>query len=213
MKNNFVGFSALVLGFAALAQAQGVPPTPSKVAIIHVQNAILSTKDGQKAATELQTAFAPKQTEIEKRRTEIAALQEQLRKGNATMAEEAKASLMREIDAKNKVLTRETEDAQADLDSSQGKIMQELGNKMMAVIEKYSNQNGYALVLDVSNPQTPVLWAASAIDITNDIVKLYDQANPGGAAPAGTASKPAAPAPPKGVMPTMTAPPPAPKKK
>src|ERR1700730_1739181 len=187
LKNNFVGFSALVLGFAALAQAQGVPPTPSKVAIIHVQNAILSTKDGQKAATELQTAFAPKQTEIEKRRSEIAGLQEQLRKGNATMAEEAKASLMREIDAKNKVLTRETEDAQADLDSSQGKIMQELGNKMMAVIEKYSNQNGYALVLDVSNPQTPVLWAASAIDITPEIVKLYDQANPGtgAAAPVG----------------------------
>ena len=35
------------------------------------------------------------------------------------------------------------------------------------------------LVLDVSNQQTsPVLWAASSIDITNDIVKLYDQANP-----------------------------------
>ena len=61
----------------------------------------------------------------------------------------------------------------------QGKIMQELGNKVMAVLEKYATANGYALVLDVSNPQTPVLWAASAIDITADIVKLYDQANPG----------------------------------
>jgi len=202
----------LVLGFAALAQAQGQPPTPSKVAIIHVQNAILSTKDGQKAAADLQTSFLPKQTEIEKRRTEIAALQEQLRKGNATMAEEAKATLMRDIDAKNKLLTRETEDAQADLDASQGKIMQELGNKMMAVIEKYSNQNGYALVLDVSNPQTPVLWAATAIDITNDIVKLYDQANPG-APPAGTAARPVTSAP-KPVLPTITSPPaPAPKKK
>jgi len=34
-----------------------------------------------------------------------------------------------------------------------------------------------------------VLWAASAIDITNDIVKLYDQANPGGAGSA-PATKP-----------------------
>ena len=49
-----------------------------------------------------------------------------------------------------------------------------------------------ALVLDVSNPQTPVLWAAPSIDITTDIVKLYDQANPGtGAAPA--TAKPATP--------------------
>jgi outer membrane protein len=46
------------------------------------------------------------------------------------------------------------------------------------------------VVLDVSNPQTPVLWAASAVDITNDIVKLYDQAYPGTAA--APAAKPAA---------------------
>jgi outer membrane protein len=129
------------------------------------------------------------------------------------LSEDAKAKLMRDIDAGNKGLQRETEDAQADLDAEQGKIMQELGNKVMAVIEKYATQNGYALVLDVSNPQTPVLWAASAIDITNDIVKLYDQANPGTGASA-PASKPASPGaarPP--ATPPAGAPAPAPKKK
>jgi outer membrane protein len=72
--------------------------------------------------------------------------------------------------------------------------MQELGNKVMAVVEKYATGNGYALVLDVSNPQTPVLWASQTIDITGDIVKLYDQANPGTGAPA-AAAKPAGTAP------------------
>jgi outer membrane protein len=73
--------------------------------------------------------------------------------------------------------------------------MQELGGKMMAVLEKYATQNAFAVVLDVSNPQTPVLWAASAVDITNDIVKLYDQAYPGtAAAPAAPAAKPTTPA-------------------
>ena len=81
----------------------------------------------------------------------------------------------------------------------QGKIMQELGNKVMAVLEKFATANGYALVLDVSNPQTPVLWAASAIDITADIVKLYDQANPGTGAP--SAAKP-----PAGTAPVTTRP-------
>jgi outer membrane protein len=188
LKKNFVVFPALVLGIAAMAYAQA----PTKVAIIHVQNAILSTKDGQKAANELSTRFAPKKGELEKKQTEISGLQDQLRKGSATLSEDAKAKLMRDIDSGNKSLQRETEDAQADLDQEQGKIMQELGNKVMAVIEKYATQNGFALVLDVSNPQTPVLWAASAIDITNDIVKLYDQANPGTGATA-PASKPAAP--------------------
>jgi outer membrane protein len=201
LKKNFVVFPALVLGMAAMAHAQ----TPAKVAIIHVQNAILQTKDGQKAANELQGRFAPKKAALDKKQADIAALQDTLRKGSATMSEEAKAKLIRDIDANNKSLQRDTEDAQADLDAEQGKIMQELGNKVMAVLEKYATGNGYALVLDVSNPQTPVLWASQTIDITGDIVKLYDQANPGTGAPA-AAAKPAVTAP-------AAAPAPAPKKK
>jgi outer membrane protein len=211
LKKNFVVFPALVLGMAAMAHAQA----PAKVAIIHVQNAILQTKDGQKAASDLQGRFAPKKADLDKKQADIAALQDTLRKGSATMSEEAKAKLMRDIDANNKSLQRDTEDAQADLDAEQGKIMQELGNKVMAVLEKFATANGYSLVLDVSNPQTPVLWASQTIDITADIVKLYDQANPG---TAGSAAKPAGSATPAAPRPTTTTPAmpaaaPAPKKK
>src|SRR5664279_1645637 len=162
----------------------------TKVAIIHVQNAILQTKDGQKAASDLQGRFAPKKADLDKKQADIATLQDTLRKGSATMSEDAKAKVMRDIDAGNKVLQRDTEDAQADLDQEQGKIMQELGSKVMVVLEKFATANGVSLVIDVSNPQTPVLWASQTIDITGDIVKLYDQANPGTAAPA-TAKPPA----------------------
>jgi len=190
LKKNFIVFPALVLGFAALANAQAA--TPTKVAIIHVQNAILMSTDGKKAAGDLTNTFAPRKAELEKKQQEIAALQDQLKKGSTTMSEEARTKLMRDSDALTTKLNRDTQDAQTDLDEAQGKLMQELGNKMLAIIEKYATQNGYALVLDVSNPQTPVLWAASGIDITNDIVKLYDQANPGTGA--GSAARPAAPA-------------------
>jgi outer membrane protein len=202
LKKNLVVFSALVLGVAALAQAQGQVPT--KIAIINVQGAILNTSDGKKAAADLQTTFSPRQQELEKKRTELTSLQEQLRKGSATMSEDAKTKLMRDIDATTTRVNRDTQDAQSDLDEAQGKVMQELGGKMMAVLEKFATQNGYAVVLDVSNPQTPIIWAASAVDITNDIVKLYDQANPGNAA---------APAVPAAKSPAVARPPAAPAKK
>lgn len=205
-------FPVLALGMAALAHAQ----TPTKVAIIHVQNAILSTKEGQKAANDLNAKFAPKKSELDKKQSELTNIQDQLRKGSATMSEEVKAKLMREFDSGNKNLQRDTQDAQDELDQEQGKLMQELGNKMMGVIEKYATQNGIALVVDVSNPQTPVLWASQTIDITGDIVKLYDQANPGTGGPTTGAPKPGtpstlAPKPPSQTTPTGA--PPAPKKK
>jgi outer membrane protein len=41
-------------------------------------------------------------------------------------------------------------------------------------------------VIDVSSQQSSVLWATPSVNITDAIVKLYDQANPvkGGTAPA-----------------------------
>jgi outer membrane protein len=210
LKKIFV-FPLMVAGLALSLHAQA-PPT--KVVTIQVQTAILTTKDGQKAAAALQTKFAPKRAEFEKKQADIAALQEQLKKGQATMSEDARAKLMRDIDAGNTKLQRETQDAQSDLDEEQQKIMQELGNKMMAVIEKYAQANGIALVIDVSNPQTPVLWGSATIDITSEIVKLYDQANPGGAATSAPAVAPAPGATRPSVSPTITpVPPPAPKKK
>src|SRR3989442_606889 len=110
---------------ASLANAQAAA---TKVGIIHVQNAILSTKEGQAAANALTARFAPKKAELDKKQTDLASLQDQLRKGSATMSEDVKAKLMRDFDNGNKSLQRDTQDAQDELDQEQGKVMQELGN-------------------------------------------------------------------------------------
>lgn len=194
MKKNFVVFPALALGLAALAHAQAAAPT--KVAIISVQQAILQTKDGQKASAELQTKFTPRRQELEKKDANIKSLQDQMKKGSATMSEDAKTKIARDIDSNQKSLQRDSEDFDADVQQEEGKIMQDLGQKMMDVVIKYATQNGFAVVLDVSNQQTPVLWADPSADITTEIIKLYDQAHPGTGAPAPGASKPAVPSPP-----------------
>ena len=123
---------------------------------------------------------------------------------------------------RSKALNRGTEDAQAEVEEQQGKIMQELGTKMMTVLTKYATENGFAAILDVSNQQTPVLWAASEVNITNDIVKLYDEkypltttAAPAATAPAGAKAPATPPARPPATPParTPTIPPAAPAKK
>ena len=87
--------------------------------------------------------------------------------------------------------------------AEQQRLLQSLGQRMMAVIEKYAKDNNYTLILDVSNPNTPVLYASSGIDITSDIVSLYDKnpsptptSAPGAATPGSTTPRPAATRPP-----------------
>lgn len=189
---------AIALAGAAIAFGQAAPV---KVGIIHVQNAIISTRDGQKAVADLQNRFTPKKEELDKKQAEIKGLQEQLQRGSNTISEEARNKLIRDIDEKTKRLQRDTEDAQMEFDQEQGKVMQDVGGKLMAVLDKYAKDNGYAVILDVSAQTTPVLWAANGVDITKDVIDLYDKAPAGapasssGAAPSGAVAKPAGSAP------------------
>jgi outer membrane protein len=206
VKNSALQASLLAFGLAALAYAQAGPP-PTKVGIIHIQNTVISTKDGQKAFSELQARFEPRRKEIEKKQAEITALRDQLQKGSNTLSEDARQKLVRDIDQKTRALNRDTEDAQSEYDQEQQKVLQELGEKIMAVIYKYAQDNGYAVILDISSPQTPVLYAANNVDLTNDIVSLYDKSAPAaGAAPA--TGRPMA-FPPAGIKPASPARPPA----
>ena len=216
LNKNFV-ISALAFGAALAAHAQA--QAPAKIGVIQVQEAILSTKDGQKAANDLQAKFAPRKAELEKKQGDITGLQDQLKRGSATMSDDAKNKLVHDIDAKTTALKRDSEDFDTDVQEEEGKLMQQLGQKVMKVVDKYALDNGFAVIFDVSNPQTPVLWRATATDITADIIALYDKANPlaATAAPAATsaptprpAAPTAAPARPAGAAPAPAAP--APKK-
>jgi outer membrane protein len=174
---------------SAFAQTQ-------KIGVINIQGALVTTKDGQKAAGELESKAGPRRKELEGKQNEINSLKEQLQKGSNTLSEPAKQDLYRKIEARTTSLKRDVEDAEADWNQEQQKVLQQLGQKMMAVIDKYAKDNGIALVLDVSSPQTPVLYASNTIDITKDIIDLYDKGN-GSAAPTPgppAAAKPAAPA-------------------
>ena len=191
MNRQILWLPALLLGAGISLFAQAVP---SKVGIIHIQNAIIGTKDGQAAAKALEEKFMPRRKEVEKKQADIAALQNQLRASSNTASEDVKNKLMRDIDAKQKSLQRDAEDFQAEVDAEQQKVLGELGGKIMAVIDKFATDNGFAIIIDVSSQQSPVLYAATSIDITREVVGLYDKNAPG-AAPA------AAPAPAKKATP------------
>jgi outer membrane protein len=205
LNKSVLAISLLVLGATGAARGQAAAPT--KVGIINIQAAIVNTKDGQAAVKALEEKSAPKKKQIEGLQAEITALRDKLNKMSSVGSEDEKRKLMGEIDAKTKSFNRQVEDAQADLDQEQGRVLNELGGRMLAVLDKYAKDNGFSIILDVSQQNTPVLFAANNIDVTKEVVDLYDKNAPGAAAapatPAATkpstiapsSTKPAAPAP------------------
>jgi outer membrane protein len=163
---------AVMMAAGAALPAQ----TVQKVAIINIQQAILGTKEGQKAAADLSTKFDPKRKELEGKQGEIRTKQQQLQAGSNTMGEEARTKLTREIDQLTKALNREAEDYQALLDGEQQKALGELLQKIQVVVQRYAKDNNIGVVLDVSQ-QVNILYFSDASDITQDIVALYDRSS------------------------------------
>jgi outer membrane protein len=185
---------------AVWAQAGGAASAgPSKIGVLNMEVAITSTEDGKQAANELAAKFAPRQTEIQNMQKQIQDISTRLQTNSNTLSDDEKYRLSREADQLNRNLQRKQQEARDDYQEAQQDLINTLGRKLLTVLDKYSKENGFAVIFDNSSQQTPVIYAASAVDVTQDIIKLYDQNYPVKAAAAkpatpGTA-KPAAPKP------------------
>jgi outer membrane protein len=192
--------AALLITPALWAQASA--PASSKIGVINIQAAIASTTEGKQAAAELQSQFAPRSTELQNLQKQIEDLRTRLQTGQSTLSDEEKARLAREGDQLTRAFQRKQQEFQDDSNDAQQEVVNRIGRKIVDVLSKYSKENAYSVILDTSSQTTPVLFAANQIDVTQDIIHLYDQSYPvkSAAAPAprtAPAPKPATPAAPK----------------
>jgi len=177
---------------AAPSASAAVAPTayPAKIALIAFEQAVVSTNEGQKTLADAQKKYAPQKTKIEGLSAEIDTLKKQLQAGQS-LTDQQRAAKLKEIDAKDKELQHETEDAQNAYDLEVRESLSKVMQKVNVVLQDYVKKNGYTLLLDVGGQQSPVMWAANEpnADITQAVVDAYN-ASSGVAAP-----PPAAPAP------------------
>jgi outer membrane protein len=186
--------AACVFGASALhAQATAAgSATGTKIGVINVRQAIASTAEGKQAGAELQSQFAPRQSELEGLNKQINDLRSRMEAGSKLSPEE-QTRLQREGEVKARQLQRKQDEYQEDVNAAQADVFDRIGRKMVDVLDRYARENGYIAILDTSAQNTPILFASPNIDVTQDIVKLYDQAYPvkGGAPASGTTPKPA----------------------
>jgi len=223
---------AVILTFSALAQTgsaatpsspAATPASPSsapatttgtstgtKVGTINIQEAIFGTNEGQRDMQALQKKFEPKQAELKGQNDELEALKKQLSTQGDKLNDDAAANLKKQIDGKQKTFDRAVQDAQEDFGTQQQDVATRILQKMAPMIVKYSQENGFGIIVDTSKPwpQSNILWWGEAVDITKPVVEAYNTQS-GVAAPAasGTAApKTTTPKAPATTAPKPTAP-------
>jgi outer membrane protein len=165
------GTLMLLWGTASATQS---PPAPSKIGIAHFQNALLATKEGQAAAKALQSKAKSGEQQVAAEKAEISKLQEQLGKSANVTSREKQEEMQRTIEQRTRNLNRRIDDLRTELEEEQTRVINELGNRMVAVINKYAAEGTFALIVDIGGPQSPILYASPSLDVTSDLVKRFD---------------------------------------
>jgi outer membrane protein len=200
--------SGVCLGAAAQTPAPTAAPAgPAKIGVVAFQLAVAQTNEGQRDIADLQKKYEPKENQLKAENDEIETLKKQLQAQSATLTEAERAARTRTIDEKGKKLQRSAEDLRDEGSKEMQETLNNLGSKVYDVLASYSQQQGYTIVLDVSEQQNPVLYAGEQTNITKAIIDAYNVKSGVPAQPAAAPAKPAAPSSAKPAAPSPAKPP------
>lgn len=183
--------------FESVPRAQSATAAPTaagvNIGVIDFQAAMVNTQEGKKAAEDLRAEFQPRRVELDKLRREVLDLENQLRTQERTLSNEARRQLVRQIEQKRKAAARMDQDLRDDAEQAQNDVINRLGQKVQNIINQYAQQNNLSLVLNLS-PDGSVVFAHQTVNITDEVIALYDKTYPAqttaGATPPSPSSQP-----------------------
>jgi outer membrane protein len=172
-----------VSGVTSVAHAQAPPSQakPQNIVTVSFNTAVLQTAEARKSLNALQARFAPKQKQLQALNDEVETLRKQLADTSSNLSDAERATRGRSLESKEKELQREAEDFKTDSQSESEQVFQRVAQKVYAFLQTFSQQHGYTAVIERGSDAYPVVWyAASNMDITDELIKAYN-AQPEGA--------------------------------
>ena len=180
---------SLLIPIAGLAQE-------SKVALVDFERVVVGTAAGKKAADQWNAKYAEHQKNLEARQKEIEDQQTKLRTQGNVLSDAAKAEITRDIDRKTTELNRLSEDAQKQMEDLRTQLLQPISQLAQQVLQTYAAEKGYTVVIDVSSPETSIIYVNEKALITDDVIKQIDSLPAAPAATTPTTTPPPATTPP-----------------
>jgi Skp family chaperone for outer membrane proteins len=188
-KLSWVVLIGLLVPAGLFAQAAGAGA--GRVAVVDFQKAVTENSEGKKAQEKFMGELNKRQSEFEAKQKAMTEAQTKLQTGDKALSDAAKADLAKQIDKLTTELQRMNDDAQKELGEFQQTLFRPIAEKTQDVLKSYSEENGFAVVFDVSSQANSIIFRQEVADITTEIIRRVDAAP--AKAPAAAAPKAAEP--------------------
>ena len=158
--------------FAVAAPARAQAPAP-RIAFVDVQRVLARSAAGVAAREQLERDKAGMQKDMDAKRKELEALRDELEKKGPLMTPEARRDKQDQFERKRRDAARLADDLQKELQKKEGLLLQKVLHEISGIIEKVGKERSYLLI--VERRGAAVLYGAPEADLTEEIIKAYDQ--------------------------------------
>jgi outer membrane protein len=192
MRRLALSFVLASTAFATAARAQ------QKLAYVDVQRAIQETEEGKAARARLKGEFDQRKSQIDKKSADLEKMQQDYEKQLPVLSDDAKRKKQEEFQKALLDARKSASDLQEDMNRQEQVAMANILQRLQQVVAEIADRESLSFVMDKGS----LLYGPPAADITNEVVRRYNDRF-------GAGEKPAGKSPPKTAQPApKTAPPP-----
>ena len=147
--------------------------TGYKLAFVDLQKALNLCKAGQDAKEEFAKQVEKAEEQLSTKQEELKRLKEILEKQSAMLNEDTFKKKEKDYQAKLRDFKRLYQESQDELKAQDNESVKEILEALVHVVQKYGKEKGFTFIFEKS--ESALLFADEAMEVTEDILKLYDQ--------------------------------------
>jgi outer membrane protein len=174
---------------AAVHAADPAPRAP-RIAVVDLQRAVMETEDGLRAQSTLRKFFERRQLEMNMRQEELVKKKEDIEKQSKLLSKEAIQRALEEWQGQYDGLQAAYAEYERDRGRRQNEVTAPIYGRVTGLLRKLAQREGYDMVLD----RQVVPYAKSDLDLTDQLILMYNNNEEPAATASGAPSASAAPA-------------------
>ena len=179
--------------FAAVVAARGAFAQGMKIGYVDVQRAVQEVDEGKAARTRLQAELQQKRTDLDKKRADLEKMRADYDKQAPVLSDEAKRQKQEQLQKAFMEAQTAAGQMQEELSGKEQEAMQSISKRLLQIVAEVSDRENFTFVLD----KAALLYAPAASDVTNEVVRRYNERFGGGSGQAKAKAPPPKPAPKK----------------
>lgn len=168
-----LGFSA---GFGPAAAAQ------ARFGVVDMQRVILSVEEGKKARKSLEDEIKSKEQLLIAQKQDLDKMNEEWKKQAALLSEQARMDKQKDFQEKFLKLRQAEMEFQEEIKKKEQTETQKIAIKVAEMVDTLAKGEKLEAVFETNT--AGLLFLANPVDLTERVIKLYDEKKPAAAAPA-----------------------------